>query len=83
MNVPDVSRLQALLEGTLTEDEQAELASHLVACETCRTQFDEMSERIGLLNEAAKRRLSKQGEPDDTLKNMVEQLRVRRAPAWQ
>ena len=49
---PDTAQLQALLDGTLSEEDQSNLADHLTGCDTCRQRFDEMSERLDVLGRA-------------------------------
>ncbi len=39
-NCPDVTRLQALLDGTLPEESQAAMATHLESCAHCRHQLE-------------------------------------------
>lgn len=39
-NCPDVTRLQALLDGTLPEESQAAMATHLESCSHCRHQLE-------------------------------------------
>lgn len=39
-NCPDVTRLQALLDGTLPEEAQAAMATHLESCSYCQHQLE-------------------------------------------
>ena len=40
---PDSTRLQRLLDGSLPEEQQAELTSHLDSCEGCQQSLDELA----------------------------------------
>ena len=74
---PDASRVRAFLENKLSDREQADLASHLADCETCRSSFEELAEEGGLLSKAAKRQIAEQGDPDKVLKNVIDHLRAK------
>ena len=39
---PEVSRLQRLVDGLLTEQEQADLNDHLAECSACQERLDEL-----------------------------------------
>ena len=71
----EMSQVQAFLEGVLSENEQMALASHLKTCETCRSYFDELAERINLLSGTAKKLVRDFGEPEEALNSLIEQLR--------
>ena len=43
ISCPDSTRLQRLLDGSLPEEQQAELTSHLDSCEGCQQSLDELA----------------------------------------
>ncbi len=75
---PDRSRLEALLDGDLSAEEQASLESHLKTCEICRAKLDALTGQVGLLSDSGRREISEEQEPssDAALRGAMSHLKA-------
>jgi len=79
---PETCRLQALMEGGISEDEQAEVASHLKDCEFCQAHFETLLHQSDVLSPGAKELVFREDQPETALQRAIEQLRKDQS-AWQ
>lgn len=73
---PDVNRLQALLDGSLSEEDQGTLADHLSGCDSCRRKLDEIGQRLNFISEAVRDQIRVNTAQDDALQDMINTLRA-------
>ena len=79
---PEACRLQALMEGGISDDEQAEVASHLKDCASCQARLEELLAQSDLLSPDAKELVFREDQPETALQRAIEQLRAAEA-SWQ
>lgn len=71
---PHASSLQALVEGTLADEQQVELAGHLEDCADCRRRFEELAAASGVPSDAGRGHDDPWDGPDSSLHGVIEEL---------
>lgn len=75
-NCPDASSWRELLEGAVSDAEQAELAQHLEGCETCRKTFEELAGGADVLADAQGKADEAGETPATVLRELMEKLKA-------
>jgi len=72
---PDVSRIRAMLDGALSEEEQVALAKHLEQCEECQNHFERLATGDEVLPCPTENLKRAQGRPPETaVQRLVQDL---------
>src|SRR4051812_41122892 len=70
---PDAGTLRLLLNGTLPEESQARLASHLETCPACRQALDQMATEGDSISGLAKNLPKETPQPEPGLERVLEE----------
>jgi eukaryotic-like serine/threonine-protein kinase len=81
LSCPDAARLRQLLDGRLSEQEQAELGAHLEGCAACRDTLKQMGGDEEAWFDRARRLAEARSEPEEALHRVMAALkRVENVP---
>ena len=74
---PETARVQVMLEGTLSEEDQGAMALHLEKREPCQERFEQLVREVDCFSEAARELGGERRTKDTALEQVIQALHAK------